>query len=156
MGNNRERKFISKCKNPNATTPEEWERLDENHECSKDQFHNRFKSDLQVLICSHHKECKENLEVVEKFKKNVIAKVQNLDEFSRKICVSCYSQNVGTIRSCENCFCGASNIINSKTEADTLDNAIFILQTIEIEGHKFNLFFDSGCGDMVTKKSALD
>ena len=63
-----------------------------------DQFHNRFKSGLHVLICSHHKECKENLELVEKFKNNLIAKVQNLDEFSRKLCVSCYSQNVGTIR----------------------------------------------------------
>ena len=44
--------------------------------CVPDKFHNRFKSSLHVLICSHHKECKENLELVEKFKKNV--KVQNL------------------------------------------------------------------------------
>ena len=31
-----------------------------------------------------------------------------------------------------------------------------MVQPIEIEGHKFDLFFDSGYGDMVIKKSALD
>ena len=53
---------------------------------------------------------------------------------------------MGTICTCENSFIGASNFINSKTEADTLDNAILMVQPIEIEGHKFNLFFESGCG----------
>ena len=48
-------------------------------------------------------------------------------------------------------------IINKgMTEADVYDNAIFMLQTIEVGGQLFNLFFNSGCGDMVVRKSAAD
>ena len=31
-----------------------------------------------------------------------------------------------------------------------------MLQTIEINGHTFNISDDSGCGDLVVKKSAID
>ena len=41
-------------------------------------------------------------------------------------------------------------------EADVCDNAIFMLQSIEVEGQLLNLFFDNGCGDMVIKKLAAD
>ena len=41
-------------------------------------------------------------------------------------------------------------------EVDVCDNAIFMVQTIEVEGHLLNLFFDNGCGDMVIKMSAAD
>ena len=41
-------------------------------------------------------------------------------------------------------------------EVDVCDNAIFMLQSIEVEGHLLNLFFDNGCGDMVIRKSAAD
>ena len=30
-----------------------------------------------------------------------------------------------------------------------------MLQTIEIQGKQFNLFFDSGCGDLVCKRDAV-
>ena len=36
------------------------------------------------------------------------------------------------------------------------DRAIFMLQTINVQGELFNLFYDSGCGDLVCKKSAID
>ena len=36
------------------------------------------------------------------------------------------------------------------------DRAIFMLQTINVHGESFNLFYDSGCGDLVCKKSAID
>ena len=31
-----------------------------------------------------------------------------------------------------------------------------MLQTINIQGNLFNVFYDSGCGDLVCKKSAID
>ena len=31
-----------------------------------------------------------------------------------------------------------------------------MLQTIAVNGHSLNLFFDSGCGDMVSKKLPTD
>ena len=36
------------------------------------------------------------------------------------------------------------------------ESAIFQLQTINIDGIELNLCFDSGCGDMIVKKYALD
>ena len=41
-------------------------------------------------------------------------------------------------------------------EGEALNKGIFMLQTIKIEGEKFNIFYDSGCTDMICKKSAID
>ena len=78
-----EKKLCAQCLEPGV-------KFNDEHECSSeytcpDKSHKRFKSGLHVLICSHHRECEENINLVEKFKKNVVSKVQNLDEFSQKI-----------------------------------------------------------------------
>ena len=39
---------------------------------------------------------------------------------------------------------------------DVIDKGIYILQTIEIKKENFDIFFDSGCGDLCVKKSAID
>ena len=46
---------------------------------------------------------------------------------------------------------GFSNVI-----PDVQFSAIFMLQTIEIDGVTLRLFFDTGCGDIVVKKSAME
>ena len=46
---------------------------------------------------------------------------------------------------------GLSNVI-----PDVRFSAIFMLQTIMVDGVKLRLFFDTGCGDIVVKKSAMD
>ena len=33
-----------------------------------------------------------------------------------------------------------------------MESAIYILQMIEIQNERFNIFFDSGCGDLVSKR----
>ena len=78
-------------------------------------------------------------------------KIPNLEIFSKNI--SCYSEIVGIISVSKALF-GRS--ATSSIEADVCDNAIFMLQSIELEGQLLNLFFDNGCGDMVIKKSAAD
>ena len=42
------------------------------------------------------------------------------------------------------------------TDSEVTESAIFQLQTIEVQGVKLNLFFDSGCGDMRVKKPAVE
>ena len=66
--------------------------------------------------------------------------------FSRQI--SCFSDIVGISK-----FPGQHlNTFNDfLTDSDITESAIFQLQTIEIKGVKLNLFFDSGCGDMIVK-----
>ena len=41
---------------------------------------------------------------------------------------------------------------NSKKE----EHAIFMFQAIEIENEKFNIFYDSGCGDLCVSRTAVD
>ena len=41
-------------------------------------------------------------------------------------------------------------------EPEIKGSAIFQLQTINVDEIELNLFFDSGCGDIIVKKSALD
>ena len=36
-----------------------------------------------------------------------------------------------------------------------MESAIYILQTIEIQNERFNIFFDSGCGDLVSKRDSV-
>ena len=143
-----DKKFCAQCLEPGV-------KYDDTHKCSKeyicpDKFHEKFKKGLHVLVCSHHKDSQENQKLIENFRKNVVQKIPNLEEFSKTI--SCYSKNVGAISVSNTCETSAT----PSTEADVSDNAIFMLQTIRVEGKLLNLFFDSGCGDMVIKKSAVD
>ena len=45
---------------------------------------------------------------------------------------------------------------NLKSLPDVEESSIFQFQTILVNGSKFNMFYDSGCGDMIIKKSAAE
>ena len=144
-----DKKLCAQCLEPGV-------RYDETHNCSKeyvcpDKFHKKFKNGLHVLICSHHKENEENQNLLEKYRKNVIEKTKNVENFSKEIKISYYSKMAGIYKK-SSLFDSTKN----KVDEQICDNAIFLLQTICIEGQSLNLFFDSGCGDMVIKKSAVD
>ena len=73
-----------------------------------------------------------------------------LPEFSKLL--SCFS-NIAAITKGKKCeeFFGKYNCEPVSTES-----AIFPFQTIEIDGFTINLFFDSGCGNAVIKKAAIE
>ena len=66
-------------------------------------------------------------------------------EFSKNISISFYAELNG-------CFGSQKENSSNKNE---FDDAIYMLQTIEVQGKTFNLFFDSGCGDLVCKMEAI-
>ena len=68
--------------------------------------------------------------------------ISTYKDFSKNIAISFHAGAHGADKS-------------SLNSSDDLDIAIYMLQTIEVQGKKFNLFFDSGCGDLVCKKSAV-
>jgi len=45
--------------------------------------------------------------------------------------------------------------IRHESGMDEFEYSIYMLQTIEIQGKRFNLFFDSGCGDLVSRRRAV-
>ena len=104
---------------------------------------------VHVLLCESHKS-DGNLKVLKNFKERFIDNCNTkLPEFRKNI--SCFNV-VGVSKYSNN-----SNTFNDLViESEITESAIFPLQTIEFDGVKLNLFFDSGCGDMVVKKSAID
>ena len=105
-----------------------------------DSSHAQFPKGLHVLLCETHKGNPANTKILEEYKKNVLQRRStNFKTFTTEISLICYT----------------GNSPNSSL-ADVSDSAIFMLQTIDVNNLHVNLFFDSGCGDIVVKKSAVD
>ena len=141
----KDKKLCHQCLSPGST---------EGHDYCKGFYlckhpdHGKDGNKFHMLVCHRHKDSPENAELLKKFKKDYIGKfINELPQFCKDIKISMYSVN-----KCPNI--GASHVANGvDVEAD---RGIFMLQTIEIGGQLFNIFYDSGCGDLVCKKSAID
>ena len=48
-----------------------------------------------------------------------------------------------------------TNVCLNHNENYQLDSSIYMLQTIKIHKEEFNLFYDSGCGGLVSRKQAI-
>ena len=91
------------------------------------------------LVCEVYKNDPNNIKLFDEYKlrSGTNSKTNNKD-FSRDMKLSTY---VGVhIGKCDN---------------EQLESSVYMLQTIKIEDMKFNLFYDSGCGDLVSRKSAV-
>ena len=129
-------------------------KYDVSHTCYKkyscpDAYHNSFPKGLHILVCEAHKKKQGNLDLLEEYKKNFISKrSNNFETFTKNISLFCQN-DAGT------------SYPSFKPDLDKLianecNSAIFMLQTINVDGHKFNLFYDTGCSNVVIKKSAVD
>ena len=113
----------------------------------KHKDHSKHPRKKHVLVCEDHKESPENLELLEKYKKEHILSLKaQLPDFSKNIRLShhCYSNELLT----------KAYEVNASSD-EVIDSSAYILQTINIKGKRFNLFFDTGCGDLVCKKKAV-
>ena len=107
----------------------------------KHPSHSSDEEGFHVLVCDRHKKTSENIELLNKFKENVIQKFSDdLPTFSKKITMHSQARYAGV----------------TLNDGMVKGHGIFMLQTINIQGNLFNVFYDSGCGDLVCKKSAID
>ena len=91
-----------------------------------------------VLVCDKHKDTR-NAQLLEKFKEEYIQKfAKDLPSFSKNIKITMQSQ--------------ANCVDTALEEGEALNKGIFMLQTIQVEGEKFNLFYDSGYTDFDLQK----
>ena len=109
-----------------------------------DESHNRYKSGLHILVCDRHKNDEKNLQLLELYKSKCISDTQK--DFSKKIEIAFH---IGDPRSYEAQLQGVCS-------KDRTEMAIYMLQTIKVGDDKLNIFFDSGCYDMVCSKRAVD
>ena len=101
-----------------------------------------------MLVCDRHTGNPENTALLMRYKRNFVDKYsKELPEFSKNIKISMYSAY-----NCANI--GVSQV--AATQDIVGNRGLFMLQTITVEGQLFNLFYESGCGDLVCKKSAID
>ena len=108
-----------------------------------DSSHRSHSSGLHILVCDKHKDKAENSQLLETYKTKCIENF-NQPEFSKSIKIAFHVQTS---------FYEAHPSLDDECDKDV---AIYMLQTIEICGQKFNLFYDNGCTDMVVTKAAAD
>ena len=140
------KKFCIQCLRPGM-------KFDDEHKCYKmyacpDPSHAAHPKGVHVLLCDTHKNDPANVALLEKYKERIISKRSNkFKDFTKNISLICVtlSVHIGGVRN------GLTNVI-----PDIRFSAIFMLQTIIVDGVTLRLFFDTGCGDIVVKKSAMD
>ena len=98
-----------------------------------------------MLVCNTHKNNQENLDLLKEFRIEVVQKYTNLENFSKNNSISL----LGGISK-------SPTIAQLNGTCDIGEDTIFQLQTIKFGEKSLNIFFDSGCGEMVIRKSAVE
>ena len=117
----------------------------------KHPSHDKFSKKKHVLVCEEHSQTNENKQLLEECKSRWILKQKvNLPEYFKEIKLSFHASNTIHINN------KLQQIIHSTQSAsDIQDKAIYILQTMDVNNQQCNIFYDSGCGDLVSRYSAI-
>ena len=92
------------------------------------------------------------MDLLESYKRDITEKVPSLPQYNKNIGLSSGSDGANVASA----FGGYKNNLGRNSSKSSVIRAIFMLQTIEINVHTFNIFYDSGCRNLVVKKSAID
>lgn len=137
-------KFCLQCLSPGM-------KFDKEHTCydtyvCPDPSHKKFSKGLHVLVCQEHKTSAENMKILENYKRNFLSKrAMKFEDFTIKVSLTCFSQ------------ARFANICESAEIAETIkESAIFMMQSIDVNGLQLNFMYDTGCGDMVISMSAIE
>ena len=126
-------------------------KFDQDHTCydtyvCPDKSHKNYRKGLHVLVCQEHASSSENIKILDNYKKNFISKrATKFEDFTAQVSLTCFRQT------------GLANICENAEIAETInDGAIFMMQSIDVDGIHLNLMYDTGCGDMVISRSAIE
>ena len=114
----------------------------------KNKDHSKYPRKKHVLCCEEHKGDVENSSLLEEYKKSNIFSIKStLPNFSKEIKLNFHCDNLNQVYK--------SNSASEYDDGEVTDSSVYILQTIQVENRKLNIFFDSGCGDLVCRKEAV-
>ena len=137
----RKKKLCFQCLTPGLKLGHEGRCFDR-YKCPDDS-HKRYNYSPHVLVCDQHKTKQQNLELLKEYKaKCIVGANDAYADFSNNIDIALHVK--------------PQSYDVELHAANNEDMAIYMLQTIKVGDKKLNLFFDSGCGDMVVWKSAVD
>ena len=115
----------------------------------KNSSHDKYPCKKHILVCHEHRDTDENKQILEDYKSRCILRQKTVPEFSKDIKLSFIAYQAHTSKKINKCT-------QLKDDDDiVLDNAIYMLQTINVDNERYTLFFDSGCSDMVSRYSAV-
>ena len=112
------------------------------------ESHNKYSKGKHVLVCQEHSDTDENKSLLEKYKSKCILRQKvDLPQYAKDIKLSFHASYKNQMSS--------QSKDQKSTDANLDDKAIYILQTIKVNSQQFTIFYDTGCGDMVSKHSAI-
>ena len=107
---------------------------------------------MHTLLCDNHKKDDKNIRLLEKIKEKIVDNCDvALPQWSKNL--SFFSDMVGVVKEIKEDTTAYGTF---RGEPNVTDSAIFQLQRMVVEGIKLNIFFDSGCGEMLVKKSLVE
>ena len=115
--------------------------------------HDKFPTKKHVLVCAEHKDQEENKKLLEEYKNKCILKPRDIEmsDFAKTIKLSFHTEKLKII----NHPFPTPSLANVNIKSSVSDTAIFLLQTIKVDNYKYTIFFDSGCGDFVSRYEAV-
>ena len=116
-------------------------------------LHEKYPKKKHVLVSNEHKESEENRKLLQNDKDRGILRQRSvsLPDYSKEIQLSFYYKANAQIMKKD------MNKLVQKSECDVIeDNGIYQLQIIKEDNKCYTIFYDSGCGDFVVRKSAVD
>ena len=109
--------------------------------------HQKYPQKKYVLICDEHKMDEANKDVLQKYKLKWILRNKRIDDLPT------YAKEIKLA------YLGTTDKNSSHLPMNSVSNdeerSIYQLQTITIENQNFIIFYNSGCGDFVSKWSAI-
>ena len=142
--------LCSKCLFPGAKNGPKHRCLFTNYCCPNSSHEGDM---VHILLCEKHRKESANIKLLNKFKDKFIKNCKvPLPQYSRNL--SCFTETVGVTEILKKDL--ENSQVSYQIGNDVTESAIFQLQTIEIDGVRLNIFFDSGCGDMIIRKSAVE
>ena len=105
---------------------------------------------VHVLLCGEHCNSDANKALLSKYRTEIMEHLTpDMKPFTREIKICNFAQSGDG-----SAYPVDSGESSSQRRPD--GRGIFKMQTIEIKGHTFNIFFDDECGEMVLKREAAE
>ena len=98
-----------------------------------------------VLICHEHRNSQQNQNLLKTYKQRFIEKIESLPAFSKEIKLSFFAQSYKTTN--------PEKFLSDNTGSD--DEALFMLQNIQVEGNEFVIFYDNGCSQFACQYDSI-
>ena len=140
----RSKGFCFQCLYPGA----DWKGRHRQGRCQKefickDPSHDHYPAKKHFLVCEEHKTSPENQKLLQEYKDRFILRQRHiqLPSFSKELDLNYHTSSYRN-------KAGENNELHE-------DSAIYMLQTIQIDGKLYSIFYDSGCNDFISRFDAV-